>query len=191
MGNQAHRTAPGLILVKHGAPLITPGAPPSGWPLAEEGREQARRIAARLAPFAPAAVVSSLELKAVETARIIAEVFALAPACDACLGEQRNDAGPFTDAASFQSSVARMFAEPGEVVMGEESADEAYLRFSAALDRQSAAVTDGPLVAVCHGRVIALWASRRFGFDPFPFWRGLQLGAAVLVREDGPQVVDP
>jgi hypothetical protein len=38
-------------------------------------------------------------------------------------------------------------------------------------------------VAVAHGRVITLWAQRRLGVDPLPFWRGLALASAVVVSE--------
>lgn len=182
-----------LILVKHGAPQLAPGTPPSLWTLAPEGRDQAERIAAKLAEFAPAAVVSSLEPKAVETAAVLAAAFGVVAERDAGLGEQRNDAGPFTDALSFQSAVAGMFAQPSEITMGEESADEAHARFAGALGRQVAAHRSQTLVAVTHGRVISLWASRRFGFDPMPFWRGLRLGAALIVEPDagGWRLIDP
>lgn len=181
-----------LILVKHGAPRLEPGTPPSQWSLAPEGRDQAEQIADKLAVFSPSAVVSSLEPKAVETAALIAAAFGVAAERDAGLGEQRNDEGPFTDPASFQAAVAQMFARPRDVAMGEESADEAHARFSNALERQVAAHPSQTLVVVTHGRVMSLWASRRFGFDPMPFWRGLKLGAALVVSSDADwRVIDP
>ena len=93
-----------LILVKHGAPRLEPGTPPSQWTLAPEGRDQAERIAGKLADCSPSAVVSSLEPKAVETAAVIAGAFGLVAELDAGLGEQRNDEGPFTDAVRFQAA---------------------------------------------------------------------------------------
>ena len=80
-----------LILVKHGAPRLEPGTPPSQWTLAPEGRDQAERIAGKLADFSPSAVVSSLEPKAIETAAVIAGAFGLVAELDAGLGEQRNE----------------------------------------------------------------------------------------------------
>ena len=190
MGDQAHRP-PRLILVKHGMPRLEPGAPPSGWDLAQEGQEQARRLAARLVALSPAAIVSSLEPKAAQTADIIAAELGLAVGRDACIGEQMNDSGPFTDPSAFQAAVAQMFAEPGRLMMGEETADEAYNRFSAAIERQLVARPGGPLVAVSHGRVISLWVSRWYGIDPLPFWRALDLGTAVLVADEAPVLIAP
>ncbi|WP_293403102.1 histidine phosphatase family protein [Phenylobacterium sp.] len=181
-----------LILVKHGAPYLAAGTPPSHWTLAAEGREQAERIAGRLMRFSPTAVVSSLEAKAVETAAVLAGAFGVAAERDAGLGEQQNDTGPFTDAAAFQAAVEQMFLRPREVVMGEESADEAHARFSGALDRQVAAHPSQTLVVVTHGRVMSLWASQRFGFAPMPFWRGLKLGAALVVASDADwELIEP
>ena len=181
-----------LILVKHGAPRLEPGTPPSQWALGPEGRDQAERIAGKLADFSPSAVVSSLEPKAVETAAVIAGAFGLVAELDAGLGEQRNDEGPFTDAARFQAAVGQMFARPRDVVMGEESADEAHARFAGALERQLAAHPSQTLVAVTHGRVMTLWASRRLGLDPMPFWRALTLGAALVVATDADwRVIEP
>lgn len=189
MGDQAHRP-PRLILVKHGMPRLEPGVPPSGWDLAQEGREQAQRLATRLAAFSPLAIVSSLEPKAAQTADIIASELGLVAGRDACFGEQFNDAGPFTDQDTFQAAVARMFAEPSCLVMGEETADEAHCRFSAAIERQLLAHPGGPLVAVSHGRVISLWIGRRYGIDPLPFWRGLNLGTAVMAADEAPFLID-
>lgn len=190
MGDQAHRP-PRLILVKHGMPALEPGAPPSGWVLAPEGRDQAQRLAGRLAAYAPTRVVSSLEPKAAQTGDILAAELGLSAERDACFGEQRNDAGPFTDQQSFQASVARMFAVPGQLVMGEETADEACARFSAAVERQLLAHPEGPLVAVSHGRVISLWIARRYGIDPLPFWRALGLGTAVVATQAEPVLISP
>lgn len=185
MGDQAHRPSR-LILVKHGLPRLEPGAPPSSWELAQEGREQAQRLAGRLAEFSPTAIVSSLEPKAAQTADILASELGLVAGRDACIGEQLNDSGPFTDPATFQAAVARMFSEPARLVMGEETADEAYNRFSAAIERQLLAHPLGALVAVSHGRVISLWISRRYDIDPLPFWRALVLGSAVVVADEAP-----
>lgn len=189
MGDQADRPS-GLILIKHGMPLIVPGQPPSGWELAPEGREQALRLAERLVDLAPDRFVSSLEPKAIQTAEALATRLGRPCGRDACLGEQLNDAGPFTDQQTFQASVARMFAHPRELVMGEETADQAYERFDAALSRQQDAHRGERLAIVGHGRVISLWISRRFGVDPMPLWLCLRLGSALAVGEGGFRQID-
>jgi len=109
MGNQAHRPPRRLILVKHGQPDIDPATPPSTWPLSEQGREAAVELAAKLDHLDPVAVVSSTELKAVETARAMAALLGLPVGQDEGLCEQHNEAGGFKDQAVFEAQVEAMF----------------------------------------------------------------------------------
>lgn len=184
MGNQAHRPPRRLILVKHGQPRIDPDAPPSTWPLSDEGRAAATALAARLDRYEPAALVSSVERKAVETAQAIAAVLGVPVSQDADLGEQHNETGGFQDALVFEALVARMFREPHHLVLGEETGEAARLRFDAALDRQLAAHPVGTLVVVAHGRVISLWAAQVLGIDAMPLWKRLGLATALVISAD-------
>ena len=183
MGNQADR--PRLILVKHAPPALVPGEPPSTWLLSPEGRADAAALALKLAPFAPRAIVSSTEPKAAATADEMAAVLGLEPERDHGLREHFGETIAFSEESVFQASVARMFANSRELVLGEETGDEAHARFAGAVDRQRAAHPEGTLVLVAHGRVITLWAQRRLGVDPMPFWRSLGLASAVVVDEAG------
>jgi broad specificity phosphatase PhoE len=184
MGNQTHRPPRRLILVKHGQPRIDPEAPPSTWPLSDEGRAAAMALAARLDRYEPAALVCSTELKAVETAQAISTVLGLPVTQDADLGEQRNETGGFEDQMVFEARVARMFREPHHLVLGEETGEAARQRFDAALDRQLAAHPVGTLIVVAHGRVISLWAAQVLGIDAMPLWKRLGLATALVISAD-------
>ena len=61
-----------LILIKHASPQVETAVPSHEWKLSPAGREKAAALAERLRPDAPGAIVSSVEPKAIETARIIA-----------------------------------------------------------------------------------------------------------------------
>jgi probable phosphoglycerate mutase len=184
MGNQTHRPPRWLILVKHGQPRIDPDAAPSTWLLSDEGRAAAMALAARLDRFEPAALVSSTELKAVETARAISDVLGLPVSQDEGLGEQRNETGGFQDQPVFEALVAEMFRNPHHLVLGEETGEAARLRFDAALDRQLAAHSVGTLIVVAHGRVITLWAAQVLGVDAMPLWKRLGLATALVISAD-------
>lgn len=189
MGNQADRPSEslgkaGLILVKHARPILVPGEPPSTWSISPEGRADAQALARKLAAFAPTAIVSSTEQKAAATADEMGEVFGLAPGRDLGLREHFGDTMAFFEEAVFQAKVAAFFANARDLVLGEETGEEAHARFAGAVDRQRAAHPEGTLVLVAHGRVITLWAQRRLGIDPMPFWRGLTLASALVVGED-------
>ena len=60
-----------LILVRHAVPATDACVAPNQWPLSESGRHGARLLAKVLAPYWPAALVSSREAKAAETAALL------------------------------------------------------------------------------------------------------------------------
>jgi len=64
---------PHLILVKHALPEIIPTLPANQWHLSEVGRAQCALLADQLAIYAPSALVSSSEPKALETAHLAAD----------------------------------------------------------------------------------------------------------------------
>ena len=184
MGNQADRPPSRLIFVKHGRPQIVAGEPPSSWALSPDGRLAATALAERLSIFAPTTLWTSPEPKARETALAMAPVFGLAPAIDAGLAEHHADSSPFSTQEEFEFRVERMFCQPDELIMGEETGLAARLRFDAAMARIQPS-GPGPKVIVAHGRIISLWLSHRLGFDPVPFWRRLALASAAVLSEDG------
>jgi probable phosphoglycerate mutase len=188
MGDQTHRP-PGLILVKHGAPNIVPDQPRSSWTLSPEGRDAARRLAAKLAAYDPQALFASTEPKAAETAAVIGHALGLTAVFDDGFGEHRADEKPFGTEAEFRADVARLFAEPDALVMGEETGAAARSRFDTALQRAGA--LERTTVVVAHGRVITLWLSARLGLDPLPSWTRLGLAHAVMIRGDSYEFVAP
>jgi len=194
MGDQTDRPAGPLefgqlILVKHGKPQIVADQPRSSWALSDEGRAQAANLAHRLKAFAPTHLLASTEIKAADTAQAIGVVLGLPVTLDAGFGEHRADHQPFGTQAAFEADVARLFAEPTALVMGEETGDAAHDRFDAALRRICSRPAETPVV-VSHGRVITLWLSRRLGLEPMAFWRRLGLASAAVVTEGGVEIVD-
>src|SRR6185436_3876632 len=122
-----------LILIKHAKPVVTPGLPPEEWPLGDEGRAQAAALAERVRAYAPTVVISSEEEKARETGAIVAKALGVPGSMSAGLREHERSTVPQMATKEFISYMALLFKRPGELVLGEESADEAYARFAAAL----------------------------------------------------------
>lgn len=174
-----------LILVKHAMPAIDEARPSKNWPISQEGRAAAAKLATRLEPFRPAFVVASTEPKAADTGRIIAERLGADVAFDADLVETRRETVGWGTRAEVEAGIAGLFRRPSEVVYGEESADAAHARFAGAVERRRVADPAASLVVVAHGTVISLWVSRRLGIDPMPLWRSLPLPGAVVMAEDG------
>jgi broad specificity phosphatase PhoE len=172
---------PKLILIRHSQPQIEPGVPAHQWKLSESGRVRCRPLAERLADHDPTVIVSSVELKAVETARGVAELLGCSLETALGLHEHERHGLGLLGAEQFEVAVAGLFARPGERVMGEESADQAHQRFARAVDGVIRQHAGRNVAVVTHGTVMTLFVTRAAGLEPFPFWRQLGLPAFVVL----------
>ena len=169
-----------LILARHAAPLKQPTVPAREWPLSPAGHADAARLAELLAPYAPAAIISSDELKARQTAQPLADRLGPPVAVMPGLHEhERRTVGYLGDAA-FQATMARLFAEPDTLVFGEETAHQALARFTQAVSDTLARHPDGDLALFTHGTVMSLFVAAQSENDPMTFWYHLQLPAWVV-----------
>jgi broad specificity phosphatase PhoE len=133
-------------------------------PLDELGREQARELAERAAPYGFRALWCSPLRRARETADAVAARIGLDPVEDARLME--TDAGEWTDRkfVDVRAQAPALFdafagADPSFAFPGGESFAAQEQRVSAALSDVEAGVL--PALVVCHGMVIrAAFASR-------------------------------
>ena len=175
-----------LILVRHSMPEMVLGVPASQWRLSAEGRARCKRLAGRLRAHDPAVIVASQEPKAVETGQIVAGVLGIP--FDVAEGLHEHERGRVESLGSreaFQAQVASVFEQPGALVFGQETGDQARARFTRALDRVIGQHPTGNLAVVSHGTVMTLFITQAAGLDPVPFWKRLGLPAfAVLSLPD-------
>jgi broad specificity phosphatase PhoE len=165
-----------LLLIRHSVPEIDPARPAEEWQLSEEGRARCEHLGAQVAAHRPERLLSSPEPKALETAELIAPALGLEVEVDGDLREHQRRSLPFLPRAEFLRRMGEFFARPDEVVVGEESAGAARVRFAAVVDS-----VGRPAAVVTHGTVIALYAA---GSDPdggFGFWKTLALPDVVQV----------
>ena len=182
-----------LFLIKHARPEVDPRTPSEQWRLGAAGREGAERLAGRLSGRRFTRLYSSAEPKAVETAQTVARSMNLSVVQMGDLGEHDRRNVPHMESREFISMVALMFKEPGRRVLGNESADEAYGRFAAAVDgllRESGGADGGDVGIVTHGTVISLFAQRRAGLEPFGLWRRMGLPSYIVLETEGWGVVE-
>jgi broad specificity phosphatase PhoE len=171
-----------LILVRHAASSPDPCVAPSQWPLSDVGRQSCAALAQALAPYLPAALYSSREAKATETAALTARALGLGFAVRPGLQEHARTTDDWLAPEAFQAAVAGLFARPAEVVFGQESADQAHARFAAAVDGLLAEPAQGNIVVFTHGTVLTLFVSRAVsGIEPLDFLRRLGLPAVVVL----------
>jgi broad specificity phosphatase PhoE len=174
---------PNLILVKHASPQVVPGEPPERWQLSDEGRRRATALAERLAtmPDRPAAVVSSEESKASQTAEVIAGALGVPMTTAPGLQEHERSTVPQMRSGEFISMVELMLRKPTELVLGEETAAEALERFDRAVSRLVEGHRDQTIAVVSHGTVIAMFVARHTHGAAFQIWREMGLPSYVVL----------
>jgi broad specificity phosphatase PhoE len=172
-----------IILVRHSQPEIRPELPAVQWELSEIGRQRCIPLADKIRPFQPVEIVTSRELKAIQTGTIVAHLLKIPATIAADLHEHERDGMGLGSREIFEAKLKRFFDEPSRLVFGQESAGQALLRFSDAITEVLSHHPTGSVVIVAHATVIALWATSLIGGDPFAYWKGLGMPAyAVFSR---------
>jgi broad specificity phosphatase PhoE len=183
----AHR----IVLIRHGQSEIERDIPAAQWRLSAAGRNAARSLASSLRDYSFARLSSSPEPKALGTAEAIAsELGGLPVDIEAGFAEQARRSAGFLSLGELDAGIARFFNEPTRQVFGEESADQACVRFSAALERALLGAARD-IVVVSHGTILSLYVSRVMQLDPLPFWRTLPMPAAIVLEAGGMRLVTP
>jgi broad specificity phosphatase PhoE len=180
-----------LILIRHSAPEIRRDVPAAQWRLSEEGVARARDLARTHAAPNTTRVYTSVEPKAKETARLLAEGWEM-KAVEAVPGlheHERPEAQLMTREA-FELKVRELFARPSEKVFGAESADRARRRFTMAVMRLVSS-TPGDVVVVSHGTVITLFVAEAAGVQPFDFWKKLDMPGVTRLTLPELKLVTP
>ena len=180
-----------LILVKHAAPEVVPGAPPEQWRLSEKGRAACAPLAASLSPYGPGVIVSSEDPKAAETAERVAQQLSVPWETAAGLHEHDRSNVPHMRSAEFISTMELVFRRPQQLVLGRETASGALKRFQNALDDvlERLPAETGNVAVVSHGTVIALLLAHHGGQNGFDLWRRMQLPSYAVVEVPGFRVV--
>ena len=167
-----------LILVRHSEPEIERDKPASTWRLSSSGRSRAELLAKELRCFAPAPIWCSKEPKAIETAQILAGALDIpAQIADGLEEHHRGSVPYFPTQDEFEQAIEQFFSEPDKLVLGDETAQQALRRFTAAIDRvveADAADTADTAIVVTHGTVMTLYMASVVGVRPMCFWRRLE-----------------
>lgn len=180
-----------LHLIKHGKPFIIPGVPAHEWNLASDALEGLPALVERLHPR-PEVVVSSEEPKARGTARALAAALGVGRRPMLGLHEHLRYTAPFhTDVKDFQADIQRFFAQPDEIVFGEESATDARMRFKNAVNATMQANPQQSVALVAHGTVMSLLIAQMNDVDALKLWDSLKfLDSVTLTWPDWQLVSD-
>lgn len=128
------------------------------------GRARARTFAARPGLAAYRRIVASTEVKAQETAQILAAALALPVAVRANLHENDRSATGYLPEPEFQAMADAFFANPRVRVRGWEPAADAQARIVAAVEAARAEAPQEPTLFVGHGGVGTLLLCHLAGY---------------------------
>jgi broad specificity phosphatase PhoE len=170
-----------LLLVKHAQPQITKTLPACEWALSNQGRTQALSLAQALTQYQPASLFSSLEPKAQETAKIIAQHQGQTLTSVEGLHEHERRYVGFLCEEEFHASVKKFFDHPRQIIFGEETAHKAEVRFVTTVNRVLAQNSKKNLVIVSHGTVITLFVAKFNKIDAFTLWKSLKLPSYLVL----------
>lgn len=165
-----------MLLVRHSVPAPDPSVPSDEWRLSEEGRALCEPLAIQVGAHEPQRLLSSPEPKALETAELIAPVLGLEVEIEDDLRETARRTVGWLEQNVLHERIRQLFAQPDEVVFGEESASAALARFSRVVDgveEQAAFVT--------HGTVMSIYVAGAEPDGGFAYWKTLGLPDVVLL----------
>jgi broad specificity phosphatase PhoE len=165
-----------LFLIRHGNVVQEPDAASHEWRLSANGRSRTRQFAHTLTNH-PTRLITSTEAKAVETSQILADIWGVPCTTAPNLHEHDRQGTPYmADKAEFKDNIAQFFARPDELILGNETAVQALMRFRTAVTTQLEKYPADTLGIVAHGTVITLLISYYNPvLDPFTFWQNLTM----------------
>ena len=183
-----YHLSPLVVLVRHAAVEADPAAPPGLWPLSDGGRQGARALARAALWRAIDRIFTSPELKAQETAQIIAGANGIAVTAVENLREVERPAGQWLD--DYRAAVAAYFAAPETGAHGWEPAYSAQARIRACID-QLRVWEPAPFAVIGHGLTLSLYVASLTGADPAGIWPSITLPDVAVVDPEQGKVISP
>jgi broad specificity phosphatase PhoE len=182
---------PALILIRHSISDVDFAKPYTEWGLTAAGERAAAELADLLGAFNPKDVVTSPERKARATAAILSDRQGVPTHIEPDLREHERSSIGKLPRSDFDDGIRRLLCSTDDLVFGDETADAVFRRFSFALERARSAAPEHDVFAVTHGTAISIYVGRILGIDPVAFWHDLPMPAAVIISDQGMQLVTP
>lgn len=178
-----------LCLIRHSQPEIVPGVPAREWKLSEEGRRRCKGLAKIVTAYTPDTVITSQEPKAFETGKIIAEQLQIPVFPAENLHEHERSRVPFQGRDEFTDTVKGFFEHPDQLIFGDETAEQASMRFDNAVQKVLREYTSNNVI-VAHGTVIALFTARYTHLEAFSIWSRMGMPSMLCFSLPGMELVE-
>lgn len=155
-----------LRYLSHPQVRIDPARPVPDWSLSDEGRARVEALRGADWLAATTAIISSGEVKARETAALIAAMSGLVPASDPALNEIDRSSTGYLPHDRHEVVADAFFANPDDSIDGWERASDVQARGLSALRHHAARHRRGDLLIVGHGGIGTLTWCALSGTDP-------------------------
>lgn len=171
-----------MLLIKHSEPVVDLGITPANWGLSDRGKQRAGLLAAYLADRKINALYSSSEVKAVQTAEIVASSTGLSINVVHDLREHDRENTPVEEAEKWRSLVVESIRKQDEQIYGSETVGTARMRFAKAIERLVKSDSGQNVAVIAHGTVISTFVAELLEIDPIPIWESLGLPGLLEVE---------
>ena len=182
-----------IVLVRHAAVETDPTVPSAWWRLSAEGLAGARALSRERLWRPVERIFSSPELKALETAHIIAGPNGMTVTAIEDLREVERPMGQwFGDEypGGYGGAVRDYFARPDGPTHGWEPPATAQARIRACIDELRRWEPDG-FALVGHGLTLSLYVASVTGANPWTVWPGIALPDYAVVEPDAGRLLRP
>ncbi len=182
-----------VILVRHAAVQADPLQHAALWPLSDAGRQAARELAREPLWRDIGRMFVSPELKAHETAQIIAGPNGITVTVVEDLREVERPVGQWFGAehpGGYPGAVGEYFARPAESTHGWEPPMAALARVRACIDTLRE-IEPQPFAIAGHGLTLALYVAALTGVDPGHIWPTIRLPDLAVAAPEHAAVLYP
>lgn len=169
-----------LILIKHALPQIDKTKSAPDWHLSDSGRASCTPLAEALRPYKLDLLITSEEPKAHQTGQLVAEHLQLPYTSAPNFHEHDRKGVPFISQETWHTTVKTFFARPNDLIFGNETADQAHLRFTRAIEKAVKTHPHKTIAIATHGTVISLFTAQKTRTNGFDLWQQLNLPSYVV-----------
>ena len=165
-----------LFLIRHAKTKVIKDQASHLWQLEPSAYAASQNLARELKGKSIDKIISSKEPKAAETARAIAQTLELPFEMFKGLEEHDRTGVSFIESQDkWLKTLRAFFANPDSLIFGNETAEQARLRFDESIKALIQTYPNGTLAIVSHGTVMALFISHYNNLNVFEFWQTLKM----------------
>ena len=169
-----------LILIKHAMSQIDETKSAPDWQLSDSGRASCTPLADALRPYKPDLLITSEEPKARETGQLVADALQIPYSSAPNFHENDRKGVPFIPQETWHTTVKTFFARPSDLIFGNETANQARIRFTQAVKKAVKTHPHKTIAIATHGTVISLFVAQKTRTNGFDLWQQLDLPSYVV-----------